>query len=89
VVGTVVGRSPIRASGDTGQRRRSSRGGGFVSTLGELSAAGLRTATRFAFPLILALLVVAFLAVQSRIDRNDPKLRLAPIDSKHDLVSFV
>lgn len=59
-----------------------------TSTLEELSSVGLKTASHFAFPLILALLVVAFLTVQSRIDRNDPKLRLAPIDSKHDLLRF-
>jgi hypothetical protein len=48
----------------------------------------VRTANRFSFPLGLTLMVIAFLAVQGRIDRRDPKLRLAPVDSKHDLVHF-
>jgi hypothetical protein len=56
--------------------------------LSELSKAAVKTANRFSFPLILAILVVAFLAIQGRIDRRDPKLRLAPVDSKHDLIPF-
>jgi hypothetical protein len=40
------------------------------------------------FPLALALLVAGFLLVQGRLDRRDPKLTLAPLDSKHDLQSF-
>jgi hypothetical protein len=36
-------------------------------------------APKTAFPLGLVLLVGAFLAVQNRIDRNDPKLALAPV----------
>jgi hypothetical protein len=34
------------------------------------------------------MLVGAFLMVQNRIDRKDPKLALAPVDSEHDLLSF-
>jgi hypothetical protein len=37
------------------------------------------------FPLSLILLVVAFLAVQNRIDRGDPKLALAPTFADPDL----
>jgi hypothetical protein len=48
----------------------------------------LTTAHKLSFPLGLTLLVIAFLAIQGRLDRRDPKLRLAPIDSKHDLVPF-
>ncbi len=43
---------------------------------------------RFAFPLTLAVLVVAFLAVQGRLDRKDPKLALAPVTSGQELLSF-
>jgi hypothetical protein len=43
---------------------------------------------RLSFPLSLALLVAAFLLVQARLDRRDPKFTLAPLDSKHDLLSF-
>lgn len=43
---------------------------------------------RFAFPLTLAVLVIAFLAVQGRLDRKDPKLALAPVTSGQELLSF-
>ena len=51
-------------------------------------AVAVKTAARFSFPLGLALFVLLFVAVQGRIDRRDPKLRLAPLDSKHDLAAF-
>jgi hypothetical protein len=40
------------------------------------------------FPLALALLVAAFLLVQNRVDRKDPKLALAPISSTQGLLGF-
>jgi hypothetical protein len=70
------------------EHRRSPAAGGLTRKLSELSKAAVRTANRFSFPLGLAILVIAFLAIQGRIDRRDPKLRLAPVDSKHDLLSF-
>ena len=39
-------------------------------------------AGKTAFPAVLVLIVVIFLAVQDRIDRSDPKLALAPIRSE-------
>ncbi|MDP8975474.1 MAG: hypothetical protein M3N28_03750, partial [Actinomycetota bacterium] len=39
-------------------------------------------AGKTAFPMILVLIVVLFLAIQDRIDRNDPKLALAPVRSE-------
>jgi hypothetical protein len=36
-------------------------------------------------PLLLLLLVLLFLAMQDRIDRNDPKLALAPVHSHQEL----
>jgi outer membrane biosynthesis protein TonB len=39
-------------------------------------------AGKVAFPAALALVVLLFLAIQDRIDRNDPKLALAPIRSE-------
>jgi hypothetical protein len=44
------------------------------------------TAKQVGFPLALALIVVSFLLIQNRLDRNDPKLALAPI--KPDVLSF-
>jgi len=45
-------------------------------------------AKRFAFPLAVAALVAAFLIVQGRIDRRDPKLAAAPVDGRDDIVLF-
>jgi hypothetical protein len=71
------------------RRRGEDSGRGRIGRkLGELSAVAVKTAERFSFPLSLAFFVVLFIAVQGRIDRRDPKLRLAPLDSKHDVASF-
>ena len=56
-----------------------------ISQIGKVAAAA---AEQVAFPLVLTLLVIAFLMVQNRIDNKDPKLALAPVDSEHDLLSF-
>jgi hypothetical protein len=54
--------------------------GGIVRALGE-------TAVRVAIPLLLLLgLIVTFTAVQDRLDRRDPKLKLAPLGP--DIVRF-
>lgn len=45
-------------------------------------------AAEFTFPLVLALGVLAFLVVQHRVDRRDPKLRLAPQNVVETLVQF-
>jgi hypothetical protein len=44
---------------------------------------GARLVRTIAFPLLLILLVVAFVFVQNRIDRKDPKLALAPVGSDY------
>jgi hypothetical protein len=41
-----------------------------------------------AFPLTLILVLGAFLLVQGRLDRSDPKLALAPVDPDDDILSF-
>jgi hypothetical protein len=38
---------------------------------------------RSAFPALLVALLVAFMGVQDRIDRNDPKLAMAPVQAEH------
>jgi hypothetical protein len=48
-------------------------------------AAGRAVATRSPFPLLLVLLSVAYLAVQNRIDRRDPKLARAAVHEDPDL----
>jgi len=45
-------------------------------------------ATEFTFPLALTLAVLAFLVVQHRLDRRDPKLRVAPQNVVETLVQF-
>jgi hypothetical protein len=42
----------------------------------------------FAFPLTLAIAVLLFLLFQGELDRRDPKLAYAPVDSTKDMVSF-
>ena len=56
-----------------------------ISQIGRVAAEAIEKA---AFPIALMLMVGAFLMVQNRIDRKDPKLALAPVDSEHDLLIF-
>jgi Na+/H+ antiporter NhaB len=41
-----------------------------------------------AFPLTLVLAVILYLVLQYLIDRKDPKLAVAPVNAKYDLVRF-
>ena len=79
---------PPSAPDATAAAPSSEAGGRARRRLGELSQVAMKTAKRYSFPLSLALFVFAFMVVQGRIDRRDPKLRLAPLDSKHDLATF-
>lgn len=45
-------------------------------------------AQKIAFPLLLAFAVGAFVVLQDRMDRKDPKLALAAIDAEEDLLGF-
>jgi hypothetical protein len=56
-----------------------------VTQIGRIAA---EAAQQAAFPLLLILMVLAFLMVQNRIDSRDPKLALAPMDTEHDSLSF-
>lgn len=51
-----------------------------------LAESAIEAAKDFVFPLLLAFIVGAFLVIQHRVDREEPKLIFAPID--HDLLSF-
>lgn len=53
---------------------------------GRFGAAAVETARTLAFPLALMVVVMAFVAAQSRLDHSDPKLAAAPVDG--DLVTF-
>ncbi|MGH2729012.1 MAG: hypothetical protein ACRDJI_00220, partial [Actinomycetota bacterium] len=44
--------------------------------------------SNYGFPLALIAIAAGFLAIQSRLDRRDPKLALAPVDTRHELLTF-
>ncbi len=49
---------------------------------------GSEATKRFAFPLLLTVIVVLFLMLQGRFDRKDDKLSLAPVDYSEGLLTF-
>ena len=51
-------------------------------------AAAVAVATTFTFPLALMVAVLAFLALQGRVDGGDPKLRYAPRNRSETLLPF-
>ena len=57
-------------------------------SIGSLAATAGRAVQEFAFPLTLAIAVLLFLLFQGELDRRDPKLAYAPVDSTKDMVSF-
>ncbi|MFN2588320.1 MAG: hypothetical protein ABR613_09430 [Actinomycetota bacterium] len=58
------------------------------ASLGELARTAGKAVQEFAFPLTLAIAVLLFLLFQGELDRRDPKLAYAPVDSTKDMVSF-
>lgn len=78
-----------RSSGPPAPRTDDDRGGGFTEALREalrkLASIATDGAKRGAFPLVLLLLMAAFVVVQHRIDSRDPKLALAPVHADVDL----
>jgi hypothetical protein len=56
-----------------------------ILMLGEAAVLAIKT---FAFPLLLGLLVIMFLLIQHWLDKKAPKLALAPVHSRHDMVDF-
>ena len=58
------------------------------NSLGHLAQTAGVAVRRLAFPLLLIFMVVAFLLVQGELDRRDPKLAAAPVDSSLDMVVF-
>lgn len=58
------------------------------SSIGSLAATAGKAVQEFAFPLTLAIAVLLFLLFQGELDRRDPKLAYAPVDSAKDMVSF-
>lgn len=62
--------------------------GGLSWSIDRLLDSAGAAAKRLAFPLTLIVIVVIFLLVQGELDRRDPKLAKAAINSELDLVSF-
>jgi hypothetical protein len=60
----------------------------FGGSIGELARTAGKAVQEFAFPLTLAIAVLLFLLFQGELDRRDPKLAYAPVDSTKDMVSF-
>ncbi len=69
------------------ERPARKRGGGNVATrvVSDAVRAIVSNPDKSVFPLSLLFLVLGFLAVQNRLDRNDPKLALAPTFADPDL----
>ena len=59
-----------------------------VGSFSSLARTAGKAAQEFAFPLTLAIAVLLFLLFQGELDRRDPKLAYAPVDSTKDMVSF-
>jgi hypothetical protein len=59
--------------------------GPFAGPVGELLQAAAETTT---IPVLVILIVVAFVAVQNRIDRRDPKLAAAPLRHEPEYLEF-
>lgn len=53
--------------------------------LGQLRRVGVAASEGSAASLFFYLILIAFLAIQDRIDRNDPKLALAPVFGEPNL----
>lgn len=62
--------------------------GSFAASIAKLAQTAGEAVKTFAFPLSLTILVLLFLLVQGEIDRRDPKLAFAPVDSSKDMVHF-
>jgi len=58
-------------------------------SLAEVARAAQEAIKQFTFPIALTLMVVAFMLGQGRVDRKDPKLALAAVDTDEDMLSFV
>lgn len=62
--------------------------GTIAASIAKLAQTAGEAVKTFAFPLSLTVLVLIFLLIQGEIDRRDPKLAFAPVDSSKDTVYF-
>ena len=83
-----AGGNPAPGGADTDRSRRDMAGkvGDAVGRAGRGTARALTgDVGKAVFPMTLLIILGGFLLVQSRIDRDDPKLAMAPIESEPDL----
>jgi predicted phage tail protein/sugar lactone lactonase YvrE len=78
---------PTRPGGgkSRGKSHKKVKHRGFLPTVTEVARVTGKVAEHTAFPAALLLLVAAFMGLQNRIDRNDPKLALAPVVADPEL----
>ena len=88
VPGGIVQTPAPEGPADAPDADRNTRVLGHETQLEKLGRYAVEAVQKFAFPLILALAVVAFLAVQHWMDRKTPKLAFAPVHSRYDQVGF-
>ena len=88
VPGGIVQTPAPEGPADAPDADRNTRVMGNETQLEKLGRYAVEAVQKFAFPLILALAVVAFLAVQHWLDRKTPKLAFAPVHSRYDQVGF-
>ena len=74
-----------RATAEATDSTSTDAGRSLLDAVGDLLVGGLRHAM---FPLVLTLAVAAFLVVQGRVGRKDPKLTLAPVDAASVFITF-
>jgi hypothetical protein len=79
------GRGGAEVEATTMLRRFRPEDGPFAGPVRELLQAAAKTTT---IPVLVILLVIAFVAVQNRIDRRDPKLAAAPLRNEPEYVEF-
>ena len=70
---------------ERGVKPKDEGGSPVLKALGKAASAVARNADKSVFPGLLVAMVVGFFGIQSRIDRNDPKLGLAPVFADPDL----
>lgn len=84
----VAGQSVASAAAIGALTESAASGGSTAGPLMAILQKAAEATRQLAFPLALTMMVVAFLSIQSRVDRNDAKLSLAPVDSDQEVLYF-
>jgi hypothetical protein len=67
------------------RKRKKSPMGAAAETMAKMAAVIVEDPAKTAFPMSLIFVLIGFMGLQGRIDRNDPKLALAPVFADPDL----